>query len=162
MKIIYDNTIYQFMNKIKSGLMQPTTPEGTPPPGRFQAETPEGPPPGRFQAATPEGPPPVRFQAATPEGPPPQLRFQAATPEGPPPLRFQPVSPEGSPPPKNNKEDQTNEDKQTPNEKLKNMVKVYLASNPIQKVKGKTSELEIRFGTNTRVARQYSKSHRFD
>jgi len=170
MKIIYDNTIYQFMNKIKSGLMQPTTPEGTPPPGRFQAETPEGPPPGRFQAATPEGPPPgrfqaatpegpppVRFQAATPEGPPPQLRFQAATPEGPPPLRFQPVSPEGSPPPKNNKEDQTNEDKQTPNEKLKNMVNVYLASNPIQKVKGKTSELEIRFGTNTRVARPLTK-----
>jgi len=108
-----------------------------------------------MQPATPEGPPPSKFQPATPEGPPPS-KFQPATPEGPPPLRFQPVSPMESPP-ENKKDQQTPGDKRNPNEELKNMVNVYLASNPIGRKNRQTSELEIRFGTNTRVARPLTK-----
>lgn len=48
-------------------------------------------------------------------------------------------------------------DDRNPNQELENMVNIYLASRPIETVKRKTSELEVRFGTNSRVSRPLSK-----
>lgn len=44
-----------------------------------------------------------------------------------------------------------------PNKELEEMVKLYLASNPIQRTDRKTNELEIRFGTNPRLSKPLSK-----
>jgi hypothetical protein len=68
-----------------------------------------------------------------------------------PPNVFDPRTPSISPPPPSEK---------TPVQKkadFENIVKQYLESNPILKTGYKSNELEIRFGTNPRVARPVSK-----
>lgn len=45
-----------------------------------------------------------------------------------------------------------------PSKEFENMVSIYLASKPYEKVRGKISELEIRFGTNTRLSRPLTKT----
>jgi hypothetical protein len=44
-----------------------------------------------------------------------------------------------------------------PKKEFENIVYLYLASNPVLKTDRKTSELEIRFGTNSKVSRPISK-----
>lgn len=48
-------------------------------------------------------------------------------------------------------------DERNPNKELENMVNIYLASRPIERINRKTSELEIRFGTNSKVSRPLTK-----
>lgn len=55
-----------------------------------------------------------------------------------------------------NKEDE-NKPKSNPKTDFEQMVKNYLASNPMVRVDNKSSEMEVRFGTNTRVAKPLSK-----
>lgn len=78
-------------------------------------------------------------------------QFEPKTPSISPPKEFQPQTPSMSPPQQSEK---------TPVQKkadFENIVQQYLESNPMLKAGNKTNELEIRFGTNPRVARPVSK-----
>ena len=44
-----------------------------------------------------------------------------------------------------------------PNKELEEMVKIYLASNPIRRIDRKSNELEVRFGTNQKLSKPLSK-----
>ena len=60
----------------------------------------------------------------------------------------------------NTEKDESKEKEESVNNATKDfetMVAAYLASNPIRSVGGKSAELEIRFGTNSKQARPISK-----
>ena len=78
-------------------------------------------------------------------------QFEPKTPSISPPKDSQPQTPSISPPQQNEK---------TPVQKkadFENIVQQYLESNPMLRAGNKTNELEIRFGTNPKIARPVSK-----
>ena len=54
-------------------------------------------------------------------------------------------------------EDEKQPVKTNPKKELKNMVEMYLASNPLLRIDGKTNELEIRFGTKQKNSKRITK-----
>jgi hypothetical protein len=58
---------------------------------------------------------------------------------------------------KESKDESSSDKANNPKKDLEKMVSLYLASNPIMKTDRKTSELEVRFGTNPRLSRPITK-----